>query len=63
MGWVIKQTDTFLESFEKVRNNKKVIAELSKKSPGSRKILCMLAAGCPVRFTARNPQESQNNTG
>jgi mRNA-degrading endonuclease RelE of RelBE toxin-antitoxin system len=31
MGWVIKRTDTFLESFERVRNNKKVIAELSKK--------------------------------
>jgi plasmid maintenance system killer protein len=31
MAWAIKRTDTFLESFEQVRNNKKVIAELSKK--------------------------------
>jgi hypothetical protein len=31
MAWVIKRTDTFLETFAQVRNNKKVIAELSKK--------------------------------
>jgi mRNA-degrading endonuclease RelE of RelBE toxin-antitoxin system len=31
MAWIIKRTDTFLESFVKVRDNKKVIAELSKK--------------------------------
>lgn len=31
MAWAIKRTDTFLESFEQVRNNKKVLTELSKK--------------------------------
>lgn len=31
MVWVIKRTDTFLESFAQVRDNKKVIAELGKK--------------------------------
>ena len=31
MAWVIKRTDTFLESFSLVRNNKKVVAELGKK--------------------------------
>lgn len=31
MAWVIKRTDTFLESFALVRNNKKVVAELGKK--------------------------------
>jgi len=31
MAWVIKRTDTFLESFAQVRDNKKVIAELGKK--------------------------------
>lgn len=31
MAWVIKRTDTFLESFSFVRNNKKVVAELGKK--------------------------------
>jgi len=31
MAWVIKRTDTFLESFEQVRNNKKVLADLNKK--------------------------------
>jgi hypothetical protein len=31
MAWTIRRTDTFLESFEQVRNNKKVISELSKK--------------------------------
>jgi mRNA-degrading endonuclease RelE of RelBE toxin-antitoxin system len=31
MAWVIKRTDTFLESFSHVRNNKKVVAELGKK--------------------------------
>jgi mRNA-degrading endonuclease RelE of RelBE toxin-antitoxin system len=31
MAWAIKRTDTFLESFNQVRNNKKVIAELNKK--------------------------------
>jgi mRNA-degrading endonuclease RelE of RelBE toxin-antitoxin system len=31
MAWVIKRTDTFLETFAQVRNNKKVITELSKK--------------------------------
>ena len=31
MAWVIKRTDTFLESFSIVRNNKKVVAELGKK--------------------------------
>jgi mRNA-degrading endonuclease RelE of RelBE toxin-antitoxin system len=31
MSWTIKRTDTFLESFTQVRNNKKVIAELGKK--------------------------------
>ena len=31
MAWVIKRTDTFLESFSMVRNNKKVVAELGKK--------------------------------
>jgi mRNA-degrading endonuclease RelE of RelBE toxin-antitoxin system len=30
MAWAIKRTDTFLESFEQVRNNKKVLAELNK---------------------------------
>jgi len=31
MAWVIKRTDTFLESFSLVRNNKKVVTELGKK--------------------------------
>ena len=31
MAWVIKRTDTFLESFALVRNNKKIITELGKK--------------------------------
>jgi len=31
MAWVIKRTDTFLESFASVRDNKKIIAELRKK--------------------------------
>jgi Txe/YoeB family toxin of Txe-Axe toxin-antitoxin module len=31
MAWAIKRTDTFLECFEQVRNNKKVLAELNKK--------------------------------
>jgi mRNA-degrading endonuclease RelE of RelBE toxin-antitoxin system len=31
MAWVIKRTDTFLESFEQVRDNKKVITEIGKK--------------------------------
>jgi mRNA-degrading endonuclease RelE of RelBE toxin-antitoxin system len=31
MVWVIKRTDTFLESFALVRTNKKVVAELGKK--------------------------------
>jgi len=31
MAWVVKRTDTFLESFAQVRDNKKVIAELGKK--------------------------------
>ena len=31
MAGVIKRTDTFLESFAQVRDNKKVIAELGKK--------------------------------
>jgi mRNA-degrading endonuclease RelE of RelBE toxin-antitoxin system len=31
MAWAIKRTDTFLESFAQVRDNKKVIAELGKK--------------------------------
>mgnify|MGYP001428852267 CR=1 FL=1 len=31
MAWAIKRTDTFLESFEQVRNNKKVLVELNKK--------------------------------
>ena len=31
MAWVIKRTDSFLESFTKVRSNKKVVAELAKK--------------------------------
>ena len=31
MAWVIKRTDTFLESFRQVRGNKKVVAELAKK--------------------------------
>ena len=31
MAWVIKRTDTFLESFAQVRDNKKVISELGKK--------------------------------
>jgi mRNA-degrading endonuclease RelE of RelBE toxin-antitoxin system len=31
MAWVIKRTDTFLESFAQVRDNKKVIAEFGKK--------------------------------
>jgi mRNA-degrading endonuclease RelE of RelBE toxin-antitoxin system len=31
MAWAIKRTDTFLESFIQVRNNKKVLAELRKK--------------------------------
>ena len=31
MVWVIQRTDTFLESFAVVRNNKRVIAELGKK--------------------------------
>jgi mRNA-degrading endonuclease RelE of RelBE toxin-antitoxin system len=33
MAWVIKRTDTFLESFAQVRDNKRVIAELEKKIP------------------------------
>lgn len=33
MAWAIKRTDTFLETFAEVRNNKKVIAELGKKLP------------------------------
>jgi mRNA-degrading endonuclease RelE of RelBE toxin-antitoxin system len=31
MTWIIKRTDTFLESFARVRDNKTVIAELAKK--------------------------------
>ena len=31
MAWVIKRTDTFLESFALVRHNTKVMAELGKK--------------------------------
>jgi len=31
MAWIIKRTDTFLESFAQVRDNKQVIAELRKK--------------------------------
>jgi len=31
MAWVIKRTETFLESFSMVRSNKKVVAELGKK--------------------------------
>jgi len=31
MAWVIKRTDTFLESFALIRTNKKVLAELGKK--------------------------------
>lgn len=31
MAWVIKRTDTFLESLKTVRKNKKVLAELDRK--------------------------------
>jgi len=31
MRWVIKRTDSFLASFQKMRSNKKVIGELGKK--------------------------------
>jgi hypothetical protein len=33
MTWVIKRTETFLESFAQVRTNKKVLAELGKNGP------------------------------
>jgi len=31
MAWIIRRTDTFLTSFDQVRDNKKVVAELKKK--------------------------------
>ncbi len=63
MVWTIKRTDIFLESIAQVRNNKKIIAELGKKSPGYQKILCISGAGFPARFMERNPKGLQNNTG
>jgi hypothetical protein len=63
MAWVIKRTDTFLETFAQVRNNKRSSPNSAKNSPGFQKIPCTLVAGYPVHFTARSPRESQNNTG
>ena len=31
MPWIIRRTDTFIESFRKVRDNSKVVAELARK--------------------------------
>ena len=31
MPWIIRRTDTFLESFRKVSNNSKVVSELARK--------------------------------
>jgi mRNA-degrading endonuclease RelE of RelBE toxin-antitoxin system len=31
MPWIIRRTDTFIESFRRVRDNSKVVAELARK--------------------------------
>jgi len=31
MPWIIRRTDTFIESFRRVRNNSKVVLELARK--------------------------------
>ncbi len=61
MTWVVKRTDTFLESLRDIRKNKEALAALEKKLLRLREDPCMWAAGFQANSMARNLLEFQEN--
>lgn len=61
MGWVVKRTDTFLESLRDIRKNKEALAALEKKLLRLRKDPLHVGGWLSGELHGRNRREYQEN--
>ena len=61
MPWIVRRTDTFLASFRRVRDNSKVILDLTKKIKRLQADPLHVGGGCQDRVMGKNLHGLQNN--